>query len=242
MRHRPLGGIVVAIVGMTAGVSGWSATALAEPAGTITGTIRFEGTPPPARPIEFGAEKQCSIGHQHAPQYEDLVVGSGGTIKWVLVYVKEGAPEGGEAPAEPVVYDQRGCIFEPHVAVARVGQPVEFRNNDPVLHNVRGMSKQKQAFNVAQPIQGMKTQRTFKSPEIGMLLKCDVHFWMTSYLHVLPHPYAAVTGNDGRFTISGLPVGTYTIEAWHETLGTQTQVVTVQAGAAATADLSFAGR
>jgi plastocyanin len=208
--------------------------------GTIAGKVVFEGTPPPPKAIQFGAEKQCALAHQHgAPTVEDIVVNDNGTLKWVLVRLTEVAGEF-PVPTEPVVIDQQGCVFLPHVSLARVGQPVEFRNSDPVLHNVRGASKQKQGFNVAQPVQGSKTTRIFKNPEIGMLLRCDVHFWMASYLHVLPHPFAAVTQAEGTFTISDVPAGTYTLEAWHEKLGTQTQQVTVEDGGSSEVVFTYA--
>lgn len=207
--------------------------------GTVSGTVVFEGTPPLAKEIQFGAEKQCALGHQHPPTYEDLVVNGQGALKWVLVRVVEDVPGDYPAPTEPVVVDQRGCVFVPHGAAARVGQPVEFQNNDPLLHNVRGASKQRQGFNIAQPMQGSKTTRVFQQPEIGMLVKCDVHFWMTAHLHVLPNPFFAVTGEDGAFTISGLPAGAYTLEAWHETLGPQAQRVTVTEDQAAQVDFRF---
>ncbi len=207
--------------------------------GTVSGKVVFEGTPPPVKEIQFGAGKQCALGHEHPPTYEDVVVNGNGTLKWVLVHVVDDVPGDYPAPTEPVVVNQHGCVFAPHVAAARVGQPVEFHNNDPLLHNVRGTSKQSQGFNIAQPVQGSKTTRVFKKPEIGMPVKCDVHFWMTSYLHVLANPFFAVTGDDGTFTISGLPAGSYTIEAWHEKLGTQTQHVTVAEGQAAPVTLTF---
>lgn len=207
--------------------------------GTVSGRVVFEGAPPPVKEIQFGAEKPCALGHQHPPTYEGIVVNGHGALKWVLVRVVEDVPGDYPAPTEPVVVDQRGCVFVPHVAAARVGQPVAFHNNDPLLHNVRGASKQRQGFNIAQPVQGSKTTRVFQQPEIGMLVKCDVHFWMTSYLHVLPNPFFAVTGDDGTFTISGLPAGAYTLEAWQEKLGTQAQRVTVTEGQAAPVNFTF---
>jgi plastocyanin len=221
-------------VNMVAGGS----VAQAQAGGTVSGQVTFEGTPPARKTIEFGPERQCALDHTHPPQQEDLVI-TDGAVQWVLVYVKEGLTGDFPAPTEPVVVDQKGCLFLPHVTVARVGQPVEFRNSDPVLHNVRGKSSQAQGFNVAQPIQGMKTTKTLKKPEVGMLLHCDVHYWMDSYLHVLPHPFYAVTGADGTFNLADLPAGTYTIEAWHEKLGTQTQTVTVAEGQAVPLTFTF---
>ncbi len=225
--------VIVAVAALAHASVAWAA------GGTVSGKVVFEGTPSPAKEIQFGAEKQCALGHEHPPTYEDIVVNGNGTLKWVLVRVVEDVPGDYPVPTEPVVVDQHGCVFSPHVTAARVGQPVEFRNDDPLLHNVRGASKQSQAFNIAQPVQGSKTARVFKKPEIGMLVKCDVHFWMTSYLHILPNPFFAVTGDEGTFTISGLPAGTYTIEAWQEKLGAQTQQVTVAEGQAAPVAFTF---
>ena len=227
-------GVIAAVCAAAVPGGAW-----AGPGGTITGRVVFEGAPPPAKEIQFGAEQQCALAHQHPPAYEDIVVNGNGTLKWVLVYVKDRVPGDFPAPTEPVVIDQQGCVFVPHAAATQVGQPVEFRNNDPVLHNVRGASKQHQAFNIAQPVQGSKTTRVFKTPEVGMLIKCDVHFWMASYLHVLDQPFYAITQDDGAFTIPGLPAGTYTVEAWHEKLGTRSQTVTVGDGESAPLPLTF---
>ncbi len=124
----------------------------------------------------------------------------------------------------------------------QAGQPVEFRNSDPLLHNIRANSKQGQSFNIAQPVKGMKQVRKFSKPEIGIQLRCDVHWWMAGYLHVLPHPFFAITGDDGTFTIKGVPAGTYRLEAWHEKLGTQTKTVTVKPGETVTVDFTFSAR
>ena len=208
--------------------------------GTVTGKVVFAGTPPPTKTIQFGAEQQCALAHTHPPQYEEVVVNGNGTLKWVLVHVQEEVPGDYPVPTEPALVDQQGCLFVPHVTVARVGQPVEFRNSDSLLHNVRGSSKHKQGFNIAQPIQGSQTTRVFKTPEIGMLVKCDVHFWMTSYLHLVPNPFFALTGDDGTFTIRGLPAGTYTLEAWHEKLGANTQTITVQENQSSSVTFTYA--
>lgn len=207
--------------------------------GTIQGVVKFAGTPPAPRPINFAAEKQCAALHgDQVAYYEDLVVNPNGTLKWAFVYLKE-VSGNFPAPSEPLVVDQHGCIFKPHVMGVMVGQPVEFLNSDPLLHNVRAMSKQGQSFNVAQPTQGMKHTETFKTAEMGILLRCDVHPWMSAYLHVMPHPFFAVTGEDGKFTLSNVPPGTYTLVAWHEKLKTQEQQVTVQAGQTTSVEFTF---
>jgi plastocyanin len=148
----------------------------------------------------------------------------------VFVYVKDGLGDYYfETPTTAVTLDQKGCHYAPHVFGVRAGQPVEIVNSDPTLHNVNAMAKVNQSFNLGQAIQGMKNQKVFKTPEVMVHIKCDVHNWMNAYAGVLNHPYFAVTANGGSFELKGLPPGTYTIEAWHEKLGTQTQSVTLAA-------------
>lgn len=208
-------------------------------AASVTGKIVFEGEVPAPKPINFGAEKQCALMHgDKMPENEELVINPDKTVKWALVYIKEGAAAS-ESPAEALQIDQKGCMFIPHVAVARAGQKVVFKNSDTVLHNVRSESKANKAFNIAQPVQGMTTAKTFTQPEVGIKMRCDVHFWMASYIHVLDHPYYAVTGADGRFEIKDLPAGSYTLEVWHEKLGAQTAAITVAEGDSKTADFTM---
>lgn len=216
--------------------------ARAQATGTVQGQVSFQGSPPKPAPINFGAEKQCAALHKGKPVFtEEIVVNPNGTLRYVLVRVASEVKGSFAPPKTPAVVDQKGCVFVPHVTAAMVGQTVSFPNGDPLLHNVRVMSNKGQGFNIAQPIQGMKYDRVFKTPEIGIQLKCDVHFWMSAYLHVLPHPFFAVTGSDGSFKIAGLPPGTYTLEAWHEKLGTQSAKVTIGAGEVKTVNFAFRG-
>lgn len=208
-------------------------------AAVLTGKVLFEGEAPVPKPLNFGAEKQCAMMHaDKAPMTEDLIVNPNQTVKWALIYVKTGAPVSA-ASAETLEIGQKGCIFEPHVVVARTGQKVIFKNDDPVLHNVRSESKINRPFNIAQPIQGMTTTKIFEKPEVGIRLRCDVHFWMASFISILDHPFYAVTGDDGSYQIKDLPAGTYTIELWHEKLGTQTAEITVADGETKTSDFTL---
>jgi hypothetical protein len=120
-----------------------------------------------------------------------------------------------------------------------VGQPLQILNSDPTLHNIHAVPTSNQEFNTGQPIQGMKTDHMFTAKEIMVPFKCDVHGWMNAYAGVLDHPFFAVTGEDGTFSIKGLPPGTYTIEAWQEKLGAQTQSVTVAAKETKDANFTF---
>ena len=132
--------------------------------------------------------------------------------------------------------DQKGCHYSPHVLGIQVGQPLQVVNSDNTLHNVHAMPNANREFNQGQPVPGMKNSVTFTAPEVMIPFKCDVHGWMHAYVGVMDNPYFAVTQDGGKFELT-IPPGTYTIEAWHEKLGTQTQMVTV--GAKETKDVAF---
>jgi hypothetical protein len=135
--------------------------------------------------------------------------------------------------------DQKGCQYLPHVQGVMVGQKVKIVNSDPTLHNIHAHAKANPEFNQGQPFQGMEMEKVFDKVEVMIPFRCDVHPWMASYMGVLDHPFFAVSKADGSFEIPNLPPGSYTLEAWHESLGTQTADVTVAAGAPADANFSF---
>ncbi len=207
---------------------------------TIKGVVKFKGEAPKPRLISMKADRQCDAIHGgKAVTAEDFVINQNGTLKWVFVYVKEGVKGKYNPPEEPVVLDQQGCWYHPHVFGIMVGQKLEIRNSDPLLHNVHSTPKKNKPFNIGQPVKGMKNIFTFTTPEVMVPFKCDVHPWMSAYAGVLDHPFYGVTNDKGEFEIKNLPPGTYTIEAWHEKLGTQTQSVTVKAGETKTIEFTF---
>jgi plastocyanin len=207
-------------------------------AGSVTGRISFEGTPPAPTPIKMGSDPNCE--KQGAAVTETIVVGSGGGLKNVFVYVKDGLGNlRFPVPATPVVLSQKGCRYAPHVFGVQAGQPVEIVNDDPTLHNVHAIPEANREFNTGQPVQGMRHTHTFSTMEVLVPFKCDVHRWMNAYVGVLDHPFYAVTTEAGDFELKGLPPGTYTIEAVHETLGRQTQTVTIGEKEARTVPFSF---
>jgi plastocyanin len=171
-------------------------------------------------------------------------VNANGTLANAFVYVKAGLPAGAkyQAPATPVVIDQDGCRYKPHVFGLMVGQTLEIRNSDPLLHNIKAKATKNRPFNISQPTAGMKTTRTFSASEVMVSLECNVHGWMNAYVGVLPHGFFGVTGADGSFSIKNLPAGTYTVEAWHEKYGTQTATVTVAGAESKTQDFTFAAK
>ena len=208
---------------------------------TITGTIKYEGTAEKPRVVRMDSDPLCM---PEGPQTSEvLIVGPGNGLQNAFVYVKDGLSDTHKfaAPQTPVVLDQRGCKYSPHVFGIQVGQPVNIVNSDPTLHNVHAVPKANSEFNFGQAMKGMKTTRTFDKPEVMVPFRCDVHGWMAAYGGVLAHPYFAVTKADGSFEIKGLPAGTYTVEVWHERLGTRTTKVTVDGKSGAMANVAFKG-
>ena len=228
-RFLSVAALLVACAGMSA-------------AGDVTGKVAFTGTAPKMARIMMNADPVCVKQHTTPVTGEEVVVNKNGTLKNVLIYVKEGlGAKTFSPPAMKVEFNQKGCQYWPHVVGIQTGQELEVVNSDPTLHNVHSLSKENPQFNVAQPIKGMKLTKKFDKPEV-FKVKCEVHTWMGAYIGVFSHPYFAVTGDDGTFSLKGLPAGDYTIEAWHEKYGTQTMKVKVAAGGAATADFTFAGK
>ena len=197
-------------------------------AATITGVVNFTGTPPAMDPIDMSEEPTCAEKHTE-PATTQSVVAADGKLANVFVYVKDGLGDRAfPTPSEGVTIDQQGCEYHPHVLGIQTGQSLIIKNSDGILHNINTQPTVNQGFNVSQPV-AMETTKTFSSAEVMIPVKCDVHGWMEAFIGVQAHPYMAVTGPDGTFRLENLPPGTYTVEAWHERYGTQTQTVTVAA-------------
>jgi plastocyanin len=231
-------GVAIVISALTAAACGGSAperppaNAAADGPGVVAGRVSFDGVPPQRVPVRMAADPECKPGPESLS--ETTIVGPDMGLRNVFVYVKDGLGDRiYETPMTPVVLDQQGCRYEPHVFGVHVGQPIEIRNSDPTLHNVHAIPKTNDEFNFGQQPSTPPWVKMFDRPEIGVSFRCDVHGWMRAYANVVTHPFFAVTNDDGTFEIKGLPPGTYTIEAWHERLGTQTQQVTIAEGAPA---------
>jgi hypothetical protein len=205
--------------------------------GHASGMVTFSGMAPANAEIDMSTEEVCAAKHSMAPTQQTVVVGDGGGLANVFVYVKEGLESlDFPTPTEAVVLDQDGCEYMPHVLGVQTGQDYTLKNSDGLMHNINASPTENRGFNVSQPV-AMETNRSFPTAEIMVPLICNVHGWMNAYLGVVDHPYFTVTGADGSASLQGLPPGDYVVEAWHEMYGTLTQNITIVTGE--TADLSF---
>ena len=209
--------------------------------GTLHGHVRVTGAVPANDVIRMNADPMClkATGGSHAAD-EAVIAAADGSLANVFVELVGNFPDT-PAPADPVSIDQRGCMYNPRVVGLRAGQAVQVRNSDDGLHNVHGVSTDRDGFNVSQPMSGLVN--TFRPRDAGILrLKCDVHTWMVAFVGVVNHPYFAVTGADGTFALRDVPEGTYEVRAWHEQLGTIASQVRVESAHEANLEMSYSGR
>lgn len=211
--------------------------------GSVSGTIKFAGKAPERVKIDMSMDPVCSVtgGDNYSEQY----MVKDGKLANVYVYIKSGPAAAMSARAkstEPVVLDQVGCKYVPHVIAVMRGGTVEFRNSDGTMHNIHTMPTVvgNETVDISQGAKGAPQTKQFSQTEVMIPVRCNNHPWMNAFINVAPTPFFAVTGADGRFEITGLPAGTYTLAVVHEKLGEQTMTVTVAAQKAATADFTYA--
>ncbi len=207
--------------------------------GNITGVVSFTGEAPKPRKIQMDSDPVCAQKNPNATS-EDVIVNDG-KLQNVFVYVKGGPIEGKtfKVPETEVVLDQIGCQYVPHVLGIMARQKLKIVSSDPTSHNVHPTPKNNPEWNETQPPGAGPIEKTFNRPEVMIPVKCNQHAWMKAYIGVLSHPFYAVTGKDGSYTIKGLPPGEYEVEAYHEKYGAKTLKVTVAEKADARADFSF---
>jgi hypothetical protein len=210
-------------------------------AATVTGKVAFTGTAPVMRNLSMDATPACARAHTSPVKSQEVIVNGNGTLKNTFVWVKAGLPERQWSPSGSPRLDQKGCMYEPHVMGVMANQEFEIANDDPTNHNIHPLPKENREWNESQAPGTEAKKKSFPRQEVMIPVKCNVHPWMRSYIGVVNHPFFAVTGDDGTFTIKGLPPGTYTIEAWHEKFGVQESQVTVAPKESKTADFTFKG-
>ncbi|HEX9119941.1 MAG TPA: carboxypeptidase regulatory-like domain-containing protein [Terriglobales bacterium] len=205
-------------------------------AATITGTVKYPGAAPKPVKIDMSQDPACKGGDNTV---ETLVVNKG-NLENAFVYVKDGlGSRTFDTPKDPVTLDQKGCRYHPHVVGIMTGQTLKVINSDDTTHNIHPTPKDNREWNESQPPKAAAIEKTFAREEIMLPVKCNQHPWMKMYVNVVKSPYFAVTDKDGKYTLKGLPPGTYTIAVVHEKLGTATQQVTVGAKESKAADFTM---
>jgi len=226
----------------TAASAAQPAAAVPAEGATISGKVTLAGAVPAMPTIQMAADPYCQSQHASAPvKDEEVVVGPQGELANVFIYIKN-VPGTYPTPSTPVVLDQHGCQYHPHAIMLQVGQPLQIKNSDATLHNIHALPVINSPFNEGQPVQGMVSTKKLDKAEITPFrIKCDVHGWMKAFMAVMPNPFYSVSADNGSFTISGLPPGSYTIVAWHEKYGQQEQPITVAPKESKTVAFTFKG-
>lgn len=216
-----------------------SAVATAGPAtGVIIGKVNYTGIPAKPEPINMAKQPECIKMYGKPPTTEKVVTGSGNTLQNVVIYISAGATDSSPAPATPITFDQQRCHYTTHVLAFRAGQEVSISNSDPFSHNIHPLAKINREWNKLQLPGTPPFTYSYENEEF-IPIKCNIHPWMQAYFVVMKTSHFAVTGEDGQFALPDLPAGTYTITAWHETYGTQSQEITIAEGQRLSVDFTF---
>ena len=213
------------------------APAPTSPTGSVIGIIRFAGKPPARVKIDMSQDPACSFGGEN---FSEQIVVEKERLANTFLYIR-GVVAGATTPSTPVIMDQKGCRYTPHVIGVMRGGTVEFRNSDPTMHNVHTMPLNvgNKSVDVSQGPRGAAQSIKLDTPETMLPVRCNNHPWMNAFINVTESPFFAVSASDGKFEIHGLPPGNYTLAAIHEKLGEQTTNITIKPNGTATADFAF---
>ena len=207
--------------------------------GKITGTVKLDGAAPHMKGIDMSKDPYCSKAHASDPAHlETYVVGAGGALENVVLSIDGWSGSAQVTTAIPV-FDQKNCMYSPHVLAMDAGETFKVETSDQTAHNIHPLPNPmvNVGWNQSQPPGAPPIEKSWKAAEV-IPVKCNIHPWMNGWFVVVKGPYATTDAN-GKYTITGVPPGSYTVTAWQEAAGTQTQKVTVAAGGSATADFTF---
>ena len=209
--------------------------------GKITGTVKLDGAAPHMKGIDMSKDPYCSKAHATDPAHlETYVAGANGGLENVVLYLSEGYSGAATASTAVPVFDQKNCMYTPHVLALDVGQTFKVTTSDQTTHNIHPLPNPMTGnipWNQSQPPGASPVEKSWKAAEV-IPVQCNIHPWMHGWFVVVKGPYATTDAN-GSYTINNVPPGSYTVTAWQEAAGTQTQKVTVAAGGSATADFTF---
>lgn len=210
--------------------------------GTIRGVVKILGVPPKRKFLRINSDPKCAALHDGQMPADDIVADPEGNVRWAFVYVSKGNTASKPGPLPPVLLDQVGCRFDPHVLGVQVNQPVNIYNNDPLLHNVHSLPFENKEFNFGLPGAGQFETKRFSTKEVMVRVRCEVHPWMSAWIGVLDHPYFSVTSGSGGYGIVNLPPGRFKVTVWHERYASVEQEVDVPSGGDATLDFFLDAR
>jgi len=244
--HYRIGAIAISLLLVAVGLLRSTPDVAAMATGQVVGTVKLEGQAPHQRPIDMSKDPACAQTHEGpSAAMESVLVGPNAGLANVVVYISQGLT-GNEAttPSQPATIDQKGCQYVPHVVAINAGQHLMVLNSDKTAHNIHPQpspSGGNGQWNKSQIAGSAPLDVTWSNEEIAIPVKCNIHPWMHAYIAVVKGPFG-VSSSSGSFKLDNVPPGTYTLTAWHETYGTQTQTVTVAAGKPVTTDFTFKGK